>query len=491
MDEKRIPRYESLASRMIELIESGAYKRGERLPSIRDLADSFHVSVNTAREAYAFLEKKRYVEAVPQSGYYVCDNATVSSPVAPDPASMDPEQFGLCRIYSVLHDGGSVDEDACGLAIATLSPDMMPIERLQKYAVDAVRLHANDSFHYQMAPGYGPLREQIAIHGLSSGTRLLPDHVIVTSGCQEAVYLALAAVTSPGDTVAIESPIYFSVLGLLESLHLKVLEIPCSPEEGMHLETLAFALERYDVAADFTIANFHNPTGSLMPDVKKAALVDMLADRGIPLIEDDIYGDLYYGSACPRGMERPRTCKSFDTDGTVLYCSSVSKTLSPGLRIGWLEPGRWYARAERLKNLINLGASAIPQVAVALFLQDGALSRHLRKVRVTLGGKMAAMRESVLAHFPEGTRVSDPSGGMVLWVALPDGTASRELYSRALEKKIMIAPGHVFSFQKRFDSHLRLNAGVWESGTDEKIRELGSIAKDLCPAGRIVSVTGA
>jgi DNA-binding transcriptional MocR family regulator len=481
MEDKRVILYEDLARRLIDLIGEGAYRKGDRLPSIRELSESFGVSVNTVREAYALLENKRYIEAVPQSGYYVSDRTHIPSPVEPDPAAMDPEQSSICRIFSAMQKSGDVDEDSCGLSIAYYSMKLCPTERLQKSVVDAVRLHPEESMHYQMAPGYGPLREQIAIHGLSSGTRMAPDRIVVTSGCQEAIYLALAAVVSAGDTVAVESPVYFNLLNMLEGFHANVLEIPCSSEEGMSLETLEFALGQYRVSAVITIANFHNPTGSLMSDEKKAALVRMLSARGIPLIEDDIYGDLSYGCE-NRGMERPRTCKSFDTDGTVMYCSSFSKTLSPGLRLGWIEPGRWYDKVVNLKTLMNLGASSIPQIAVTLFLQDGGFSRHLRRLRVQLGERMTSLRTSVLAHFPEGTRVTNPAGGLVLWVSLPDGVSARELYCQSLDRKIMICPGHVFSLQKRFESQIRLNAGVWEEGTDEKIRIVGKLAKDLTHA---------
>jgi DNA-binding transcriptional MocR family regulator len=241
----------------------------------------------------------------------------------------------------------------------------------------------------------------------------------------------------------------------------------------MHLETLAFALDNYDVSAVFTIANFHNPTGSLMSDAKKAELVRMLSAREIPLIEDDVYGDLHFGD------DRPRPCKAFDTDGTVLYCSSFSKTISPGLRVGWIEPGRWYSEIESLKMQINLGAASVPQVATTLFLKDGGFARHLRRLRGEVAFRARSLRASVLAHFPEGTTVSDPAGGMVLWVSLPDGVSSRELYRLALDRKIMIAPGHVFSLQNRFESQLRLNAGVWENSTDAKIEILGNLAKSL------------
>lgn len=470
-ESRPLARYEDVASRIIGLIETGAYKCGEKIPSLRDLSDSLGVSVNTIRDAYALLEEQRYVQASPQSGYYVVPRAVTPHCTfsGPDPATMDPQQVSLCRIYSAFLDRGS-SSDACGLGIATLSPDMWPTERFQKCVVDAVRLHERSFVEYMMAPGYAPLRVQLAIHGLSGRSRLSPDRLIVTSGCQESMYLALACLTSPGDTVAVESPIYFNLLKMMEALRLKVLEIPCSSIDGMNIETLRFALDHYRIAAVLTIANFHNPTGSLMPDDNKEELVRLLSKRGIPLIEDDIYGELAFGA------ERPRTCQSYDTDGTVLYCSSVSKTISPGIRIGWIEPGRWYDAVENMKNLINLGASSIPQIAAALFLQEGAYIRHIKRLRSRLSVKMSALRSSVLDHFPAGTVVSDPQGGMVLWVSLPGEIDSLRLYKRALEKGVVIAPGPLFSLQSRFSSDIRLNAGVWSPAVGETIKLLGELA---------------
>ncbi len=477
MTEKKTSRHEDVANRIVSLIAEGAYKVGDRIPSLRELADSLRVSVNTVREAYAHLEERRYIEARSQSGYFVLNRPEVARLGEPHPATMDPDRVSLCRIYCAYQELGTAPEDACGLGIATLAQDMWPLERLQKATVDAVRLRGSEALHYQLGPGYGPLREQIAITGLSGGSRLSPDEIIVTSGCQEAIYLALSVITRPGDTVAVESPIYFNLLKLMEHLGLKVLEIPCSPVDGMHIETLRFALDQYDVKAVLTIANYHNPTGSLMPDGRKEELVSMLSRRGIPLIEDDIYGELCFSG------ERPRTCQSFDRDGTVLLCSSFSKTISPGLRIGWISPGRWRREIEELKTLINLGSSSIPQIATALLLQDGGFQRHVRRLRSSLREKMSALRAATLEHFPEGTVASDPAGGMVLWVALPDGKNTRELYKRALERDIVIAPGSMFSLQGRFSSMLRLNAGVWGPATAGRIAELGSLAADLPGSG--------
>lgn len=481
MESKRIARYEILADRLAELIASGAYRRGARLPSIRELARDFGVSVNTARDAYALLERRRYVEAFPQRGYFVADRETVAPVSVPDPTAMNPERFSICSIYGASQKTGDFEEDSSGLAIATLSRRLWPVERLQRHAVDAARIFPVDSFDYQMSPGYPLLREQIAIHGLASGTRLIPENLVVTSGCQEALYLALSAVASPGAAVAIESPVYFNLIDMLGSLGLRILEIPTSEESGMSLAALEFVLDEYRVAAVLTIANFNNPIGSCMSDEGKASLVRLCASRGIPLIEDDVYGDLNFET---RGVERPRTCKSFDRDGGVLYCSSFSKTLSPGLRVGWIEAGRWRAQVEKRKTIVNIGASSIAEVTAALYLREGGFSRHLRRLRSALADNVSALRASILEHFPEGTTVTDPRGGMVLWIGLPDGVSSMELYRLALARKIMIAPGRVFSLRDRFESRFRLNAGVWEPGTGEKIRELGALARTLPVMGR-------
>lgn len=477
MLDKKPTRYEEVAEHIIALIDRGVYKPGDKIPSLRDLSDSLHVSVNTIQEAYWLLEGRRFLEAVPQSGYFVKKRNEPPHLQAPNPATMDPDQVGLCRIYGAFQERGISEEDGCGLGIATLSCSMWPADKLQKCTMDAIRLHQKESMDYQLVPGYAPLREQIAIHGMTGGSRFFPDNIVITSGCQESVYLALASLTSPGDTVAVESPIYFNLLRLMESLHLKVLEIPCSPGEGMHLETLLFALDNYSVKVVLTIANFNNPTGSIMSDVKKEELVRMLSVKQIPLIEDDIYGDLYFGT------ERPRSCQSFDRDGTVLYCSSFSKTIFPGLRLGWIVPGRYREPVENLKNLINLGSSSLSQVSVTLFLQDGAFARHLKKNRARLKEKVYGLRDSVLRYFPAGTEVTSPEGGMVLWVCMPAFFESRQLYKKAREQNIFIAPGNMFSLQNRYGRYLRLNGGVWTAGTDKKIEMLGHMALKLIEDG--------
>jgi DNA-binding transcriptional MocR family regulator len=221
------------------------------------------------------------------------------------------------------------------------------------------------------------------------------------------------------------------------------------------------------------VANFHNPVGSLMPDAGKQRLVAMLAERGIPLIEDDIFGDLHFGET------RPRIAKCFDRDGLVLTCSSFSKTLAPGYRIGWVIPGRFAAAVLKIKR--SMGFSATPtQLAVAEFLRSGGYDRHLRRLRAAYRDQVQRMRDHIAQVFPAGTRITRPQGGFVLWVELPPGVDSMELFEQALAAGVSIAPGTLFSPTQKYRRFIRLNAGmVWSDPLRAAVDTLGRLVHAL------------
>lgn len=297
---------------------------------------------------------------------------------------------------------------------------------------------------------------------------------MTTCGCMEALNLCLRAVAKPGDTIAIESPAYFGVLQCIESLGLKALEIPTHPRDGASLDALEYALDTQPVAACLFTLNFQNPLGSCMPEDQKKRLVAMLAAREIPLIEDDIYGDLYFGET------RPRVAKSYDRNGLVLLCDSFSKTLAPGYRVGWCAPGRWQEKVEHLKMVTTVSTATLPQLAVADYMAAGGYHHHLRRVRRTYAEKVRLVSQAVSVFFPEGTRVTRPSGGYVLWVELPVQVDSLELFDRALSAGISIAPGPIFSAKGAFRNFVRLNCGTpWSDKMEAAIKTLGKIANDL------------
>jgi len=467
--------YGEVADRVLSLIESGSLRAGDKVPSIRALSGRMAVSVNTVKEAYGLLETQRFLEARPQSGYYV--RRTV--PPLPRPAtalnaqtSLDPREVGMCRVYGqVTQDGGGFP--GASLAIALVDQNLLPGARLNAAFQTAWRTRGKSMTDYVHSPGLSLLREQIARESVEAGMRLSPDDIIVTSGTSEAITLVILSLARAGDTIAIETPTYFSFLSLLRELGIKVLEIPTSPEEGVNLDILSWALDTHPVKAFVSIPTFNNPLGFRMSDERKKALVDLCEAKGVPLVEDDIYGEL------PFTGPRPRTCQSYDTTGNVILVSGFSKTLAAGYRIGWTVPGRWYSQIDKLKSLTSVATASPTQWAVGQFLETGGYQRHLRTLRQRLADQVGAMAETVARAFPDGTRVSRPAGGFVLWVELPDQVETTPLYERAIREGIIISPGEIFSASGRFTNAFRLSAGVWTEGTERAVVRLGQLAREL------------
>ena len=285
--------------------------------------------------------------------------------------------------------------------------------------------------------------------------------------------MSLKAVTRPGDTIAIESPTYFGLLQVIEALDLKALELPTDAESGVDLDALDQALQSGSVAACLLSSSFNNPLGCTMPEDKKLAVLDLLAKHRVPLIEDDIYGDIYFGS------ERPRPFMALDRHGTTLYCSSFSKTVAPGYRVGWVVAGRHMQRVLENKFATTLCDPALPQAALADFLASGGYDSHLRRVRRTFAANIERMVRAIDKAFPPGTRVTRPAGGFVLWLELPKPLKSRALFDQALQEGICFAPGDAFSASGRYANCLRLSCGyAWDARMEWALETLGRMAND-------------
>jgi DNA-binding transcriptional MocR family regulator len=317
------------------------------------------------------------------------------------------------------------------------------------------------------------LRTQIAQRAVNAGCSLSPNDIQITSGGIEAIDLCLHAVCRPGDIVATESPTYFGTLQLLEVHGLRALEIPTHPHEGISLEALEFAIEHNPIRAVLVISNFNNPLGSQIPDEKKKELVKLLARHDIPLIENDVSGEIYFGD------KRPLVCKAFDTKGLVMLLSSFSKDISPGLRIGWVAPGRYRSELEWLKFTVSVASPTLPQIVVAQFLESGGYDQHLRRIRREYARNVELLSDAVMRYFPEGLRLTRPSGGFVLWVRLPENVDSLELYKIARERGITLAPGYVFSATHQFSNFIRLNAAEFNYSIERALEHLGMMIKEL------------
>ena len=461
--------YETVAQRIIHLIDHGTYGVGDRIPSIRGLSRQMQVSLTTVMEAYRLLEDLGVIEAHPQSGFYVRarhlepPHVPAKSEAIGDPI---PVRMGDL-VMRVMRD--TLNPDLVQFSAALPNPDLLPTEKLTRLLAAVTRREQHRSDVYEIPPGCEELRVQVARRSLEAGCRLTPSDIIVTCGCQEAVVLSLRAVCKAGDIVAVESPTYFNFLQAIELLGLRALEIPTHPEEGMRLDALQQAVERHPVRACLLSTNFSNPLGATMPESKRAELVTLLARSDIPLIEDDVYGDLSFAGL------RPRLAKSFDTKGMVLLCSSFSKTLAPGYRVGWIAPGRFQAQIEHLKFVSNIAAASPPAIAIAEFLANGGYDHHLRRVRRVYSAQMGLMSQHIYRFFPEGTRVSRPSGGYVLWVQCPEHVDAVSLYQRALRRGITLAPGPLFSPQQGYRNCIRLNSAQWSPKAAEAIAGLGQL----------------
>lgn len=471
---EKLPLYEEVAGKIDYLIEQGTLRPGDRVPSIRSLSKQLQVSINTVKEAYNLLEDRCLLEARPQSGYYVRARLPElpAEPVVDKP-TFDLADVSLGDVYRhVMRD--LLDHDLLQLGVAVPNPELLPVDKLNRMLARETRRFPKQAVSYELPPGNLRLRKQIAQRLLLSGCTLSPDQIVITSGCVEAVVLALRTLCKPGDAVAIETPVYFNFLQMIQDLGLKALEIPVSPSGGMSLEALEYALDKNPgkVKACIVISNFNNPIGSSLSDDDKKRLVKMLEDRHIPLIEDDIYGDLSFSD------DRPSVAKSFDKTGNVLLCSSFSKTVAPGYRVGWIAAGRYQKDIERGKMLENVATASPPQLAIAELLANGGYEHHLRSIRRVYARQVAQMGDAIGRAFPEGTRVSRPQGGFVLWVELPEPVDTLVIYEKAKKLGIAIAPGSIFSVEGKYRNCMRLNAAWWDASVEVAIETLGKLAAE-------------
>jgi DNA-binding transcriptional MocR family regulator len=467
-------RYQSLADKISALIREGVLRPNERIPSVRSARRSYHVSPSTVLHAYRLLEDRGEITARPRSGYYVSPRRLeplrqpeVSKPRGAAQA-VDVNEL-VFEILNSIKDPGKVP-----FGSAFIDPSYFPLRKLATFLGQAGRKIDRATLVEYLPPGLAKLRTQIARRYLDSGCIVRPEEIVITTGALEALYLSLCAVASPGDAVVVESPAFYAQLQALDLLHIKAVEVPTDPAEGVVLPALANVLRKQRVTACWLMTNFQNPLGFVMADEKKKELVGLLGRHEVPLIEDDVYEELYFGK------ERPRAAKAFDTRQLVLHCSSVSKFLGPGYRVGWVAAGRFARDVERHKWMMSLATCMPAQAAIADHLIGGALNHHLRALRQALMRQRDEMLASIARHFPPGTRATRPEGGYFVWVQLPPSVSALELCRLALENGISLAPGPIFSARRKFNDCIRLNYGYrWSTRAEEAVGALGRMVGSL------------
>ncbi len=441
------------------------------MPSLRMLHKEHGVSMTTAVQAYLELEGRGLIASRPQSGYYVnYKPAYLSVPSVSKPmGGEEPEcvEALITKMYSAL-DNKSITRFSLGVPENAL----LPIAKLNKELVNAMRNLDGGGTQYETIQGNLKLRNNIARLTYTWNGSLSGEDIVTTAGAMNAISFGLMALTQKDDTIAVESPVYFGILQLAKNLGLNVIELPTHPVTGIELDALKKVLPQIKVC--ILVSNFSNPLGSCMPEEHKKEVVRMLAEWGIPLIEDDLYGDIYFGTS------RPKPCKAFDEEGLVLWGGSVSKTLAPGYRVGWVAPGKFKEKLIQQKLIHSFSSTAITQEAVANFLEKGRYEHHLRKLRSELQANCLQFTRAIAEYFPEGTKISRPQGGFMLWVELDMRIDTAKLYDRAIRQQISIAPGRMFSLQNQFNNCMRLNYGQrWTGIIDGKLKQLGKIAKGM------------
>jgi len=467
-------KYIQVADGLEKMIAEEVLKIGDKLPSVRLLSDKYGISMGTAFQAYYHLEGRGLIESRPKSGYYVRFNHNrypeLPNLVTPEAVSHDVSvKEMIASIYTDIAATGITN-----FALAVPDASLLPGAKLNKSVVYALRNTKDHCMDYEHTQGNVELRKQITKLAFNWGGNVKPDEVIVTSGCLEAISLCLKAVTSPGDTVAIESPTYFGIYQAIESLGLKVVEISTDPINGVDLDHLQKAIKKFSIKACVFIPNFNNPLGSCMPDENKKKLVDIITKHNIPLIEDDIYGELYFGKT------RPKNCKYYDTKGLVMYCSSLSKSLSPGYRIGWVIPGKFFFQVKQLKRIQNISGPTLTQAAIAHYLKNGRYEFHLKNLRKALHTQSLRYVQAIIKYFPPDTKVSRPHGGFILWLELNKKVNAFKLRTEAMKHHISIVPGKIFSAGNNYGNCIRICFGKpWNDDMDYGLMILGKLIKKM------------
>jgi DNA-binding transcriptional MocR family regulator len=473
--------YETLAGEIEALIASGVLLDGEKIPSLRQASQHHNLSITTVLHAYLLLESKGIIESRPQSGYFVRHKAQrpplppvqLAAPIVLS-SEVDVSRLVLSTLRSIGTDG------AVPLGSPYADPSRYPWKRISQYANAIARRHVEWSVMNDLPPGNPQLIRQIARRHLENGLAVDPKEIIVTVGATEAINLCLQAVARPGDTIAVESPTYYAMLHAIERLGMKAVEVPTDPHEGIDIAALAAIIAQQKISACMVMPNFQNPLGFQMSDARKRELVELLTLHDIPVIENDVYNELYFGDSHPTSL------KTYDTKGLVLYCASFSKSLTASYRIGWALPGRYASQVEKLKFLSTLTTPSLPQLAIAEYLQNDGYDAHLRKLRKAFAQQAKIMESAVRRFFPAGTTVSEPKGGYVLWVKLPARVEAMELYARALEEGITVGPGNMFSTHGTFNNFIRLNYSYpWTAELEAAVKRLGRLVAELArePAG--------
>lgn len=463
--------YLKIANAVTEQIKSETLQFGDRLPSLRSAQKLYNVSLNTVKQAYMELESRSLVESRPKYGYYVSQTSQ--------------RKLALPSIAKMkVSEGENTPEDLIGKVFGTIAgtdmtqfalgipgKSLLPVAQMKKCMINVIKGKHDSGTNYEPVQGSEKLRREIAKWSIVMEGKIAEDDLVITSGAMNGVYNCLMAVTKPGDSVAVESPVYFGILQAIQLLGLKAVEIPTHPITGVDLDALKKVLPK--LSACCFVVNYNNPLGFQMPDENKKELVKMLTEHNVPLVEDDVYGNIYFGAG------RPKPCKFYDEAGIVMWVGSVSKTLAPGYRVGWVAPGKFKEKIIRQKLVQTVSSPSLFSDVIADFLEHGRYDHHLRMFRKKLYANYLQIQKSVTQYFPDNTKISEPKGGFMLWLELDKKICTEDLYDEAVSQKVNFAPGRMFSQYNQYQNCMRLNYALeWTDRVESDLEKLGKMIKN-------------
>lgn len=468
-----LPLYHQIKDHLIRQIEIGLLMPGARLPATRDLADQLGVARISVVAAYEDLKAQGYITTHVGRGSYVTQNPLEAG--APElgraaiPGRSHQKHTALYSLMKTANRPGVIN-----FGRGAPPETFLPVERL-RIAIDSVLTQdGTAAIAYEMPEGYLPLRQQIAKKVLSQGITTDPGNILVTGGCQQALDLAVQALLNPGDVLLVGSPTYSGILNIAEIRRIEVIGVPVD-EEGIQVELVESLIGQHLPRLIYVAPTYHNPTGTVMPIHRRRRLLALAERYQIPILEDGVYEELGYSHTCPPPL------KALDNNGLVLYASSFSKVLMPGMRIGYLiVDQRLYRRLASVKHAADVCTPALNQRAVTYMLERGWLDEHLDHLKEEFRVRRDVMIQVLAYAFPDAQWFT-PQGGIYVWIKLPeDGPSATDLYIHAVQMGVAFAPGLIFFPDGQGERCLRLNMVAYPPEViEEGVRRLAGAWADL------------
>ncbi|RQW64458.1 PLP-dependent aminotransferase family protein [Vibrio viridaestus] len=454
-------RYKQLAQKVVTDIQSNKLTDGEKMPSLRRFAHQHEVSVSTAVSCYEELVAQGWIQARPQSGFFI---SSKSSPI-PSPvweSFVSQSTLAKRQIEKPNVNDGPLGTSRLELSETTSKSLERSVKRVMNRTNTQLMLYPDNR-------GEKPLRQALATHFSRLGYAINSQELLISHGCLDSVKIALTVCTNPGDTIAISSPCYNGLLDLISQLGLHIIEVP-SHSDGIELDQLETLFQNAKVKAGLFCTTHMNPQGITMTMAQKKRLSDLANHYQIPVIEDDVYFELSHTN------QHPLPAAYYDENGYVLWCGSFSKSLSPAYRVGWCRPGRYFEAY--LKHL--LGVPTLIQHALADFIDSGSYIKHLKQARFQLSANKNRYIKYLGHRLPQGSAITQPDGGLVLWIQIPGLNIDR--VRQATERNNLdIRTGDIFTESDRYQNCIRINMGyLFNDKIESELEKLVCIVKQCC-----------